>query len=127
MTIREKSELIYRMIFIKAWAENLGIQSQATRELHIQAEKLSRLCWIWDEFDFRVESLKKAKRMLEENDSQINPLYQKVLSLVESVAQADARQKGVGILTGAQVRDRVYGTSGLVSRAEAYAKEHAVR
>jgi hypothetical protein len=128
MMIREKSRMIYRMIFVRAWAENLGTESQAMRELRVQAEKLNRMCSRWDhEFLFRFDSVKKARRMQTRNDRQINPQYRRILSLVERVAQEDARQKGVGVLTGAQVRERVYGAGGLVSRADAYAKEHAIK
>lgn len=128
MRIRKKSEMIYRMVFIRAWAEHLGIQSQALRELRIQAEKLSRLSWKWDHtFLFRFDSVKKATKMQARNDRQIKLQYQRVLSLVEKVAQEEARRKGLGVLTRTQVREQVYGTSGLVPQAEAYAKEHAIK
>lgn len=128
MNIREKSEMIYRMIFVKAWAENLGIRSQATRELRIQAEKLTRLCWRWDlEFLDRFDSVKRARRMQTRNDRQINPLYQQILALVESVAQEDSLRKVGAAPTRSQVREQIYGTGGLLPKAEAYGQQHAIK
>jgi hypothetical protein len=45
MIVSEKSDLIYRTIFVKAWASSLGIQSQALRELSITSRKAKKDVW----------------------------------------------------------------------------------
>jgi hypothetical protein len=128
MIISEKSDIVYRMIFVRAWANSLGIQSQALRELGIQAEKLKRMCGKWDHyFLFRYDSAKRARRMQVRNDRQIKPQYQRVLSLVEMVAEEAAQKTGAGVLNRAQVREGLYGAGGLIPEAGAYARKHCVK
>jgi hypothetical protein len=126
---RLRHEMIYRMIFVGAWAKYLDIQTQALRNLRIQVEKLDRLC-SKDEFDYlfrlapakRLESTKHAQRIVAKRDKKIVPQYRVVLSYVEKVFQDLANHKGEG-LTKAELRSRV---RQFVSETESYAREHAV-
>ena len=96
-----RKEMLYRMIYVQAWANHLGIRTQALRNLHIQIEKLRRLTEK-DEFDFldrsvpwkRIDSFKHAERIVDKRDRLIKPQYKVVMSYVEKVFQDLAAHKG---------------------------------
>jgi len=121
--------MLYRMIFIKAWANYVGIQTRALRDLHIQIEKLRRLTEK-DEFDYldhsvpakRIESYRHAERIVDRRDSKLKPQYMVVMSFVERVLQDLAAHKGEATLTKAELRKRL---RGFISDVDAYARKHA--
>lgn len=129
--MRLRKEMIYRMIYVRAWAKYLDIHSQALRNLRIQIEKLDRLCEK-DEFDYmfhrtpakRIESLKHAQRIIDKKDSKIIPQYKVVLSHIEKVLRDLATHKGEGTLTKAELRGRLHK---FVSETESYARKHVAQ
>jgi len=126
MVYRKKKEMLYRMIFVQAWANHVGIQTQAVRDLQIQAAKLRRLS-TFGEYDLRgrFDSMKKLARLAQKNDKQINPQYKTVLSHIQRVLKDIAVHKSEAPLTRAQTHERMFGTNGLICEAEDYAKEHS--
>jgi hypothetical protein len=125
MIYRKKSEMMYRMIFLRAWAKFLPVQTQSVRELQIQISKLDRLCSV-DELEFfcRFDSLTRAKKMKARHDHRINSEYKTILSYVERVFQDVAICKNEGPLTRARLQERVYGAGDFIPKAESYAKQN---
>jgi hypothetical protein len=128
MTYRKRSEILYRMIYVKAWTNHLGIKTQALRELRIQIAKLERLS-AQNDFYFmqRIDSMKKVDKLQAQNAKRIGPQYGKVLSLVERVFQEVAEHKDKSSLTKASLRERLYGKGGFIREVEDYGRKHSVK
>ena len=114
--------MVYRAIYIDAWAANVGVRTQATRDLHIQTTKLHRLSW-WDKIEFidSIESPKKATRLTIKNNNEIVSQYKTVVALVEKVFHDVAARENKQA-TKAQIQERA---DKFLQEVEAYGKKHS--
>jgi hypothetical protein len=119
---QNRKDMVYRAIYIDAWAAHIGVRTQATRDLHIQTTKLHRLSW-WDKIEFidNIESPKKATRLTIKNNNEIVSQYKIVVSLVEKVFHDIAAHKNEQV-TKAQIQGRA---DKFLQEVEAYGKKHS--
>jgi hypothetical protein len=114
--------MVYRAIYIHAWAAHVDVRTQATRDLHIQTAKLHRLSW-WDKIEFidSIESPKKATGLTIKNNKEIVSQYRTVVALVEKVFHDVAAHKNEQS-TKAKIQERA---DKFLQEVEAYGKKHS--
>jgi hypothetical protein len=127
MNTRERKEIVYRTLPIKAWAEYVPPKNQNQREVLIAISKIQRLWW-QDEVHFmlRMDSIKRSKKVAEKKFKAMGSEYEKVVGLVAKLFGDIARKSGK-TLSEAELKELMYGEKGLLTKAEEYGKIHAAK
>lgn len=120
--------MLYRMIFLGAWAAHVPPKTQNQRELGVQAHKLQRLTEK-DEFHFvlRIESTKRAKKLEQKNAKTVGLQYDKIVKLAAKCLQDIQRKSGGAPLSTSDLNQLMYGDGGLLTLAVKYGEHHAAK
>ncbi len=127
MNTRERKEIVYRTLPIKAWAQYVPPKNQNQRELLIAIDKIQRLWW-QDEFHFmvRLDSSKRSEKIAQKKFQTMGSTYEKVLKRVEQAFHDIAKRSGKRLLA-AELKELMYGENGLITEAHEYAKVHTTK
>jgi len=125
MNTRERKEIVYRTLPIKAWADNIPPKNQNQRELLVTINKIQRLWW-QDEFHFmvRLDSAKRSTRIAQKKFKTMESAYESVVKRVERAFHDIAKKSGK-TLKAADLNELMYGENGLITKAVEYGKIHA--
>ncbi len=129
MDYRKRKELVYRTIHISAWARYapLAPKNRNQREILIAIDKIQRLWW-QDEFYFmeKLKSIKRSEKLGKKKSKTMGLQYERVVKLVGEILKDIANESGE-TLSPSQLREQMYGKSGLLTEAVEYGRLHAAK
>jgi hypothetical protein len=128
MDYGKRNEMMYRMIFIGAWAAHIPPKTQNQRELGIATHKLQRLAE-QDAFHFmtRIESNKRVEKLEQKNARTIGLQYERIVKLVGKCIQDIQKRAGKQPLTSSELNEKMYGENGFLTEAVKYGEQHATK